>query len=977
MNNIKKIFGFLFIAILALVLIGCGGGGNTPVVNDEAVLEEQADKIYLGDLSEVSSDIKLPKYAFGNKEFAVTWTSSNEKVIKVQEFTNADKDLYFQAYVTMALEETKVTLTATVAYKDLTTTREFVVTVLADEYAGYENIAAVKAKDDKEKDVSKVKFSGTVSFTTSSGFGVSDDSATIYCYGSNHGRTVGEIVEVRGVWTYYNNMVQLATGANVKVLGTEAFNIADIAEEKTISEIASIVAKSVDPENCTRVFKTTFAAKENAAGSYNVYKLVDPLDNSKFVDVSKYNDATTIAEVGELAATDKFYSGIVIIYCSRSAGAAGLWDVLYVPGSAVETEVTLSDAQKVSGLVSDLAAEFNGKTFDKDLVLPTTNEATGATISWASSNEEIIGADGKFTAPAAKTEVKLTATITLNAEVQTVEVSVFAKGKDVTVATLVTTPEVGVAYKLGINQKEAGKMLYATGLMNGYYGATTEDHTAGVDVVLEATEGGYYITCTVDGAKKYISVVLSGTHKNFVYEDAPSCVWVYNTEFNTVTTTVGEFELFIGTRGTYTTVGAYTTAELAADFPVNFYKEEVKTPYAKEVEVGVAYKLGIDQQTAEKMLYATGLMNGYYGATTEVYSEGVDVVLEVTEGGYYITCTVDGAKKYISVVLSGTHKNFVYEDAPSCVWVYNTEFNTVTTTVGEFELFIGTRGTYTTVGAYTTDELAADFPVRFYAENPDGGNEDGGNEDGGNEEQPVVPSVEETTVSKLLEKAASLADGEVLNGTFKVTGLVTEIDSVYNEQFGNVSFYLSDGTNSILCYRVKGDAAALVAVGDTITLTGKVKNYMGTIEVVEATIDERVAGDPVQPDDKEEAMVSITFADVANRTEFDSDHQVWEMNGVKITNNQAGSTSPVADYYAPARFYKSSELVFEYETAFKKIVITTAGGKCYSSTDTIEGATLTVDGKVMTIVLDEAATSFTIAALATQIRVDQIDFLAE
>ena len=966
MNNIKKIFGFLFIAILALVLIGCGGG-NTPVVDDQAVLEEQADKIYLGDLSEVSSDIKLPKYAFGNKEFAVTWTSSNEKVIKVQEFTNADKDLYFQAYVTMALEETKVTLTATVAYKDLTTTREFVVTVLADEYAGYENIAAVKAKDDKEKDVSKVKFNGTVSFTTSSGFGVSDDSATIYCYGSNHGRTVGEIVEVRGVWTYYNNMVQLATGANVKVLGNEAFNIADIAEEKTISEIASIVAKSVDPENCTRVFKTTFAAKENAAGSYNVYKLVDPLDNSKFVDVSKYNDATTIAEVGELAATDKFYSGIVIIYCSRSAGAAGLWDVLYVPGSAVETEVTLSDAQKVSSLVSDLTAEFNGKTFDKDLVLPTTNEATGATISWASSNEEIIGADGKFTAPAAKTEVKLTATITLNAEVQTVEVSVFAKGKDVTVATLVTTPEVGVAYKLGINQKEVGKMLYATGLMSSYYGATTEVYSEGVDVVLEAAEGGYYITCTVDGAKKYISAVLSGTHKNFVYEDAPSCVWVYNTEYNTVTTTVGEFELFIGTRGTYTTVGAYTTAELAADFPVNFYKEEVKTPYAKQVEVGVAYKLGIDQQTAGKMLYATGLMSSYYGATTEVYSEGVDVVLEAAEGGYYITCTVDGAKKYISAVLSGTHKNFVYEDAPSCVWVYNTEYNTVTTTVGEFELFIGTRGTYTTVGAYTTDELAADFPVRFYAENPDGGNE----------EQPVIPSVEETTVSKLLEKAASLADGEFLNGTFKVTGSVTKIDSAYNEQYGNVSFYLSDGTNSILCFRVKGDAAALVAVGDTITLTGKVKNYMGTIEIVEATIDERVAGDPVQPDDKEEAMVSITFADVANRTEFDSDHQVWEMNGVKITNNQAGSTSPVADYYAPARFYKSSELVFEYETAFKKIVITTAGGKCYSSTDTIEGATLTVDGKVMTIVLDEATTSFTIAALATQIRVDQIDFLAE
>ena len=187
MNNIKKFLSLLFVAILALVLIGCGETGS----NDEAILNEQADKIYLGDLSEVNNDIKLPKYAFGNKEFPVTWASSNEQVIKVQEYENADKDLYYQASVTMALEVTNVTLTATVTYKELTTTREFVVTVLADEYKGYETIAAVKAQDDKTKDVSKVKFSGTVAFSTSSGFGVTDGQDTMYCYGSGHGRTVG------------------------------------------------------------------------------------------------------------------------------------------------------------------------------------------------------------------------------------------------------------------------------------------------------------------------------------------------------------------------------------------------------------------------------------------------------------------------------------------------------------------------------------------------------------------------------------------------------------------------------------------------------------------------------------------------------------------------------------------------------------------------------------------------------------------
>ena len=179
MNNIKKFLSLLFVAIFALVLIGCGGG-----TDDKAILEEQADKIYLGDLSEINNDIKLPKYAFGNKEFTVTWASSNEEVIKVQEYENDDKELYYQAAVTMALEETKVTLTATVTYKTLTTTRTFEVNVLADEYKGYSTIAAVKAQEDKEKDVSMVKFSGTVAFSTGSGFGVTDGNDTIYCYGS-------------------------------------------------------------------------------------------------------------------------------------------------------------------------------------------------------------------------------------------------------------------------------------------------------------------------------------------------------------------------------------------------------------------------------------------------------------------------------------------------------------------------------------------------------------------------------------------------------------------------------------------------------------------------------------------------------------------------------------------------------------------------------------------------------------------------
>ena len=1067
MNNIKKFLSLLFVAVFALVLIGCGTPSGS---SDEALLNEQADKIYLGDLSEVSNDIKLPKYAFGNKEFPVTWASSNTEVIDVREFENDDKDLYYQAYVTMALEETNVTLTATVTYKELSVTREFVATVLADEFQGYDSIAAVKAKDDKTKDVSKVKFSGTVAFVTESGFGVTDGKDTMYCYGSGHGRTIGEKVEVRGTWSSYNGMVQIASGANVKVLGTDAsFKLESLAEEKTLSEIAVIKSSGDDPINSTRIFKVKFAAKEGASYSKNTHKLVDPLDNSKAVDLSSYSASAALEEVKALAASGKFYEGIIIFYCCRS----GVWDVLYVPGSAKEVEITLTDAQKVAGIIGDLQGKFNGKSFDANLELPTTDANYGATITWASDKEDVISAEGVYTAPANKTEVKLTATVKLNAEVQTVELTVTAKAAGKTVATLVTAPEVGVAYKLGIDQQGLEKMLFATGAMNGYYGATTEDHTDAIDVYLETAEGGYYVTTTIDGAKKYICAVVSGNYINFKYEAAPNVAWVLNAEFNTITCTVEGKEVFIGTRGTYNTIGGYSTSELAADYPVHFYKEEIALPYATAPQVGVAYKLGIDQQGLDQVLYATGAMSGYYGATTQNQAEAVDVYLETAEGGYYVTTTIDGAKKYICAVVSGNYINFKYEAAPNVAWVLNAEFNTITCTVEGKEVFIGTRGTYNTIGGYSVEELAADYPVHFYYVEENQGEVDPKPEptdkeatiaeilaaakdledkaklegkykvtgkvtevtgaysdqyknvtfiitDGtntlecfrakgdeaanvaagdtvvlvgevqkyGEKIQLVYAEIQsrkaeggsttpESVIQGILDAAKDLEDKAYLEGEFTVTGKVTEITAEYSEQYKNISFMLSDGTASILVFRTKGDEAANVKVGDTVTLTGKVQNYGGTIEVVSATISERVAGEGGSTTPEvSDADAVLSFADVANRTSYSEEKQVWSANGITVTNNVHESTQPVKDYSNPVRFYANTNLVIEYTSNIAKIVITTAGGKNVPADLTIEGATLTVDGTVATITLNTPATSLTIAKLVSQIRVATIEVYA-
>ena len=56
------------------------------------------------------------------------------------------------------------------------------------------------------------------------------------------------------------------------------------------------------------------------------------------------------------------------------------------------------------------------------------------------------------------------------------------------------------------------------------------------------------------------------------------------------------------------------------------------------------------------------------------------------------------------------------------------------------------------------------------------------------------------------------------------------------------------------------------------------------------------------PNPSEQADAVISFADVANRTAFSTESQVWEQNGIKVTNNKASATSNIADYSNPVRF---------------------------------------------------------------------------
>lgn len=121
---------------------------------------------------------------------------------------------------------------------------------------------------------------------------------------------------------------------------------------------------------------------------------------------------------------------------------------------------------------------------------------------------------------------------------------------------------------------------------------------------------------------------------------------------------------------------------------------------------------------------------------------------------------------------------------------------------------------------------------------------------------------------------------------------------------------------------------------------------------------------------------TISFADVANRTEFDADHQVWKQNHITVTNNQGASQSNVGDYVNPARFYQSSELIIEYpgmrviEFTCSSASYATALYKSISTNDNVKA--ICNDTVVTVAFVNEAVDTYTIASLGGQTRVVSI-----
>ena len=140
---------------------------------------------------------------------------------------------------------------------------------------------------------------------------------------------------------------------------------------------------------------------------------------------------------------------------------------------------------------------------------------------------------------------------------------------------VVTNPVAGVAYKFALEQTQKGALYYFTGAMSGYYGATETDVELAVDMYVEIVDGGYKLYFNdASGAKQYIKLEQSGTHYNFTF-GAEGSVFTLDAEKNAFCAPAGDQICYMGTYGSYVTVGCLTSEKISdTDYIARLYAVE-------------------------------------------------------------------------------------------------------------------------------------------------------------------------------------------------------------------------------------------------------------------------------------------------------------------------------------------------------------------------------------------------------------------
>ena len=183
---------------------------------------------------------------------------------------------------------------------------------------------------------------------------------------------------------------------------------------------------------------------------------------------------------------------------------------------------------------------------------------------------------------------------------------------------------------------------------------------------------------------------------------------------------------------------------------------------------------------------------------------------------------------------------------------------------------------------------------------------------------------------------------------------------------------------------IYNSTAEVVATSDNAQFSATYANGVLTVSALENTSSDPIEGNitvtcgtlsqvitvsqlGASSGDQTAAEATISFADKANRTTYTTSQQVWEQNGIKVTNDKASSTTNVGDYANPGRFYKGSNVKIEAPGEIVSISINVSG--LDSKYVTPWG---TASNGIVTITLDGTSDTYQFTNLSAQARANSM-----
>ncbi|ERJ13593.1 immunoglobulin-like domain-containing protein [Haloplasma contractile] len=376
-----------------------------PMTDADAAEETKSKIIILSNATEATSSFALP--TVGANDTVISWTSSNADVIEI---TSETMGAGIKAKLTRPAfgeDDATITLTATITKNDASVTRTWDIDVPALETAPT-TIADFKMTASAGDEFT---FTATVIglhvVDKYKGFYVYDGTESTYIHNGTSvpDVSIGDEVTITGEFDVYHGMPQLAY-PNIEVLSSG--NTTPDPYVKAFSEFDTTASTRTEYHSDYITLENVFITDEGE--SY--YFITQEGIKYELFDQTAGNEDIINNYVGKSVNIN------VIVHSYHSLHKAWQFSFVNQPGDI--EEVVLTDAEKLANAKSILSLPTEITELVQSLTLPTSSN--DVTISWVSTDSNVIALDGTISQPAigeSEVVVTLTATLTVGSETDT------------------------------------------------------------------------------------------------------------------------------------------------------------------------------------------------------------------------------------------------------------------------------------------------------------------------------------------------------------------------------------------------------------------------------------------------------------------------------------------------------------------------------------------------------------------------------